>query len=352
MKDITFTLQYTPQPTTTSIVIGSQLLPKIDSTPYVVLCDDKVNHPILEKAAFVLSLPGGEGLKTRKMKEWIEDELLKANLQSDMQLIAMGGGTLCDLAGFIASTFCRGIPYTIFPTTLLAMCDAAIGGKNGVNVIQSKNFIGTIYQPQTVYIDVNFLKTLPQIELQNGLVEIVKHSLLEGVSLDLEPFLRREAQPLIDVISKSVEYKKKIVEFSCHTPQARDLLNFGHTIGHAIEALEGYGNISHGQAVAIGMMAESKLTRFPEEKIQAIHQQILSIGLPLALSRRYSIEEWQAALAFDKKTKGKEGKKRPRFVLLDEVVDGAFACHEVNEDILNEVLEWVNREYSPLSSKL
>ena len=171
---------------------------------------------------------------------------------------------MLDLVGFVAATFQRGLPYYAVPTTLLAMVDASIGGKNGVNVLDVKNLIGTIYHPEKIFIDVSFLETLPYFEMQNGVVEMIKHALLDGhesvaiLEKDLERLLKKEKEVLIRAISKNVQFKKEVVEASAKTPRKRDLLNFGHTIGHALEALEGF-TISHGQAVAMGILAECRL---------------------------------------------------------------------------------------------
>ena len=360
MQNLSFSLEYNlpTRKSHTSIWIGSGNF-QIDC-PYprrIIIVDHAISKKIVGKLGTteeVLHLYGGERTKTRKMKEWVEDELIRMGCNNETLLVGIGGGTILDLVGFVASTFCRGLPYYVVPSTLLAMCDAAIGGKNGVNVGNAKNLIGTIYHPEKVYIDVGFLDTLPQFEIQNGLVEMTKHALLDSskATLNLEKninaLLRKEKEALIREISESVSFKKQIVEESLAIPNKRHLLNFGHTIGHAIESLVGF-SISHGQAVAMGILAESQLAlqlnMLSSEQAGRIAALIEAIGLQLTLPKNYAHFEWQRALLHDKKTKF----NKPRFVLLKDTgkphVIGDAYCHEVADNELFKLFDWMNTQF-------
>ncbi|MBA4311251.1 MAG: 3-dehydroquinate synthase [Chlorobiaceae bacterium] len=229
--------------------------------------------------AFIISVPAGEKSKTRKTKDQLENKLLKLNADRSSLIIALGGGVIGDLAGFVAATLLRGIPFIQIPTTLLSQVDSSIGGKVAVDHPLGKNLIGAFYQPKKVYIDVDTLKTLPVKEFRNGMAEIIKYSAI--LDNKLFSFLennqsritihsasrQRRASPqagggqasLIHLIYRCCELKKMIVEKDERETGLRRILNFGHTIGHAIESLS-YYKLSHGEAVAIGMVAEAKIS--------------------------------------------------------------------------------------------
>ncbi|MCB1181597.1 MAG: 3-dehydroquinate synthase [Chlamydiia bacterium] len=213
--------------------------------------------------AFLLQLTGGESLKTRKSKEKVEDFLFEMGANRSTTLIGIGGGTLLDLVGFVAATYCRGIGWIAVPTTLLAMTDAAIGGKTGINLHGVKNYLGSIHPPLNVIVDVEMLKTLPQSELRYGLVETIKHGLICDAALFsfvetyLEDILSYNFSFLRKMIVNSAIIKLKIVAQDEKEKGIRQILNFGHTVGHAIEMMY---RLPHGRAVAIGLMIESYLS--------------------------------------------------------------------------------------------
>jgi len=194
----------------------------------------------------IISFPPGEASKTRTTKELVEDELFSRGYSKDTLIIALGGGVVTDLAGFVASTFCRGVPFISVPTTLMAMVDAAHGGKTGVNTPHGKNLIGTYYDPEEIFVDPIFLKTLPQSHILQGRVEMLKIGAVYDRKLFFDPTLEG-----------CIALKEHIVSLDKKTG-IRDLLNFGHTIGHALEASANY-TLSHGEAVAIGMRVEAKV---------------------------------------------------------------------------------------------
>jgi 3-dehydroquinate synthase len=203
--------------------------------------------------------------KTRETKQQLEDELLRRQYGRDTCLIALGGGVVSDIVGYIAATYCRGVPVVYVPTTLLAMVDASIGGKTGVNTAFGKNTVGIINQPQAVFIDTYTLHTLSEREWRNGMAEVIKHSLItDAIFFDYlrnatNSFKQRDKHVLNKIISTSCEIKTNIVEQDVEELGIRQILNFGHTIGHAIEVLEEY-QIGHGEAVAIGLVVESYLS--------------------------------------------------------------------------------------------
>jgi 3-dehydroquinate synthase len=205
----------------------------------------------------ILSFEQGEENKTRRTKEYLEDELIKNNFGKDTLVVAIGGGIVSDVAGFLASTYMRGIPYIIVPTTLLAMVDASIGGKTAVNTNLAKNLIGTIYQPKAVFLDFEVLKTLDDREIKNGLIEMLKHTLISSKKAFYDLLnAKRITQKLI---IESIRIKKQIIEKDEKEESLRKILNFGHTISHAIEGSLNF-KISHGEALVYGIYVESYLS--------------------------------------------------------------------------------------------
>lgn len=212
-------------------------------------------------------LPPGESVKTRGIKEKIEDALIERGCGRECCLIVIGGGALLDLVGFVASTYCRGIPYISMPSTLIAMTDAAIGGKTGINVNEAKNWIGAFHHPRKVFIDFTFLRTLPQKDFLYGLSETIKHSLIADhdffsfLENHLEEILNRDPSLIREMIHRSCSIKKAIIEKDPYeTKGMRRILNFGHTIGHALETLSDYTR-PHGLAILMGMKIEAAIAR-------------------------------------------------------------------------------------------
>lgn len=292
-------------------------------------------RPQIEKLGLDITFftfEGGEVSKTRKTKELLEDALLRAHFGRDCALIALGGGVVTDLGGFLASTFCRGVPLILIPTTLLAMVDAAIGGKNGVNTPAGKNLIGTYYLPQLLLIDLAFLKTLPPAEQKNGMAEVIKYGLIQESDLLLETNIQ-------EIVQRSYQIKKRIVDADFHEAGMRRILNFGHTIGHAIEVVEHY-QIPHGEAIATGMMVESLMSQtqgyLSEESCQTVIELLQKKGYLLTLP---DIDRIWEAIAYDKKRVG----ATPRYVALKEIgavhpFDGAY-CTPFNKSHLEKVYE-------------
>jgi len=295
----------------------------------------------------LFSFPGGEFYKTRTTKEMIEDQMMQHGLGRDTCVLGLGGGVTLDLAGFIASTYCRGLPFISCPTSLLAMVDSAIGGKAGVNTSFGKNLIGSFYSPEMIFIDPTALRTLPKKEVRNGLMEMVKHGLIAD-PLYFELF-EKHAAKLIDcdpaLMSEAIEgscrIKQAIVKADAKEKQGiRRLLNFGHTVGHALEQVANY-QVSHGEAVALGMLVEARISRqlgrLNQDAYQRIEQLITKLH-PELPQITASMESLKEAMALDKKAQ----KNVARFVILQAIgspleCDGEY-CMEVKDKILDAAL--------------
>ena len=300
----------------------------------------------------LLCSPAGETNKTRETKQQLEDCLFAKNYGRDTCLIALGGGVVTDLVGFVAATYCRGISVMYLPTTLLAMVDASIGGKTGVDTSYGKNLVGAFYQPQAVFMDLDVLKTLPENEFRNGMVEVLKHGLIKDGAffrtLQGNVLSTSEHALLLDVIYTSCLIKKEIIEQDEQDHGIRQLLNFGHTIGHAIESIEAF-KVSHGEAVAIGMIVEayiSVLSGFLDMSIVAeIEQTLRDYQLPLKTDAFVDLERFKRALGLDKKAL----KNQPFFVLLDSIgrthEENGQTVFSVDPALLEQALCWAKDRF-------
>jgi 3-dehydroquinate synthase len=205
-------------------------------------------------------------------------------------VIALGGGVIGDLAGYAAATYLRGLPLIQVPTTLLAQVDSSVGGKTGVNLREGKNLVGAFYQPSLVVADIQTLKSLPPRQLRAGLSEVVKYGMIADSELfgyiesHLDQVLRGEEEPLAFLVARSCAIKAKVVEQDEREEGLRAILNFGHTVGHAIEAATGYRRLLHGEAVAIGMVVATALSVMrglcAEDDLQRLRSLLRRIGLP------------------------------------------------------------------------
>lgn len=273
-------------------------------------------------AANLAVLPPGEETKSLDCAADLYDHLVKMKADRHVAIVALGGGVIGDLAGFVAATYVRGLPLLMVPTSLLAQVDSSVGGKVGVNHPRAKNIIGAFHQPVGVWIDTAMLDTLPPRELRCGLAEVVKY----GVILDAAFFTALEAEitPILDlapaslryVVTRSCELKARVVsQDEREETGLRAVLNFGHTVAHAVESVAGYdGAYRHGEAVAIGMVAECRLAErlrwVPAELTERLVRLVVSFGLPIAASELDS-EALLEAMTRDKKNRG----GRVRFVL-------------------------------------
>jgi 3-dehydroquinate synthase len=273
----------------------------------------------LEKgAADLLTIPAGETNKTRDTWARLTDQMLAKGYGRDSAVIALGGGVVGDLAGFVAGTFMRGVPVVQVPTTLMAMVDASIGGKTAVDTPAGKNLVGVFHFPAAVVIDPQVLATLPLREMRAGFAEIVKHGVIAN-----EAYLREVASSASDLLSKagpdsdtmlsvivrSIEIKAEIVSRDEREDGLRKTLNFGHTIGHAVEMVSGY-SLLHGEAVAIGMALEGRLAETvgvaQAGTADAITNALQAAGLPTDLPQPFDRDAVLEAMKSDKK--GRSGK--------------------------------------------
>ena len=290
-------------------------------------------------------LPAGEQYKTIASIGKIHDAAYENRLERSSAMVALGGGVIGDMTGFAAATWLRGIAVVQVPTSLLAMVDASMGGKTGVNHPKGKNLIGAFHQPRLVLIDPQVLETLPVREFRAGVAEVIKY----GVIWDLPLFERLEAAASLDAVaSVGNELLQTMLEHSCQAKAdvvsqdvreagIRAILNYGHTVGHAVESLTGYSEVTHGEAVAIGMVAAGAiavaLNHWSESANQRQDALIEKAQLPTRLPSRIDIEDIVIALKSDKKVKS----GKVRFVL-PEAIGKAFVTDQVSDDLVRAVL--------------
>jgi 3-dehydroquinate synthase len=291
-------------------------------------------------------LPAGERYKTLASIQKIYDKALEMRLERSSTIVALGGGVVGDMAGFAAATWLRGVNFVQVPTSLLAMIDAAIGGKTGVNHPQGKNLIGAFHQPRLVLIDPQVLKTLPAREFRAGMAEVIKY----GVIWDVELFAQLESAQRLDqhryisdellqqILERSCQAKAHVVSKDEKEAGLRAILNYGHTIGHAVESLTQYRVVNHGEAVAIGMIAAGQLAvELGLWEQSASDRQLALIqktGLPTQLPAGLDIEAILAALQTDKKVEA----GKVRFVLPTQI-GAAIVTDQVSAPTIRQVLQ-------------
>lgn len=301
---------------------------------YVVISDDRVaglygggvEEALREAGARVdtLTFPAGEAHKTRESWAILSDAMLAADVGRDGAVLALGGGVTGDLAGFVAATYMRGLPLVQLPTSLLAMIDSSVGGKTGVDTPAGKNLIGAFLQPALVVADTAVLGTLPAAELRAGLVEAVKHGAIADatyfhrIAEGLPAILALHPSEIGPLIVRSVEIKAGVVARDEKEGGPRKMLNFGHTVGHAVEALSGY-RLLHGEAIAVGMVVEAAIgealgiTR--PGTAGALRDVLLRLEMPVAPPPDMDPEAVVAATRSDKKAR----QGRVEYSLIDEI---------------------------------
>ena len=236
-----------------------------DSNVKKLYADNFVSRLKQTNDALLLSFPAGEKSKSRRVKQQLEDAMLKLGVGRDSLIIAFGGGIVGDLAGFVAATYMRGIPFVQVPTTLLAMVDSSVGGKVGINTDYGKNLLGAFYQPNMVYINPDFLDSLTADDYDCGLIEALKmavildKTLFDYIEANAIKIRKRDKKVITRIIEASCRLKRDVIELDEEEKDFRRILNFGHTIAHAIEKLT-KNSISHGKAVCIGMITEALIS--------------------------------------------------------------------------------------------
>ncbi len=275
-------------------------------------------HPFFRE---ILVFPAGEQYKSRDQKDRLEDLLLLAKAGRDSVIIAMGGGVTGDLAGYVAATLLRGVPLIHLPTSLLAQVDSSIGGKVGINHATGKNLIGAFYQPQAVFCDVDFLNSLPNEEFYNGMAEVIKYAVILDEELwhwletESDQILQRNVDVLKKIITRCIKLKINVVEADEKETGYRSILNFGHTVGHAIEKLTVY-QVKHGFAIAAGMKIAAALSEkhlnYPPGYVKRLWQLIDRFQLNRVQPNQFSIDELWQCMVSDKKAR----RQIPRFTLM------------------------------------
>ena len=284
--------------------------------------------------------PAGEGSKSLTEVENLCRSLIQSGHERSSFVVALGGGVTGDLAGFVASIFYRGIPFVQIPTTIVSQVDSAVGGKTGVNAPEGKNLIGSFHQPRLVLIDPETLLTLPGREFREGFAEVIKHAAIrdEAMLADLEALDPLDQNVPSKLIARNVAIKARVVEEDeQETSGVRALLNFGHTIGHGIEASVPYGTLLHGEAISLGIRAALVLSEqhagLPAEASRRILNLLKHFQLPLVLAEGIQTDTILEKLSRDKKFSG--GKKT--FVLLDRLGNG-ITSNKVPMDSLASII--------------
>jgi 3-dehydroquinate synthase len=297
--------------------------------------------------ADIIDFPAGEGAKNIGTAMAIVERLIELGADRKSALVALGGGVVGDVTGFIASIFMRSIPYIQIPTTLVAQVDSSIGGKTAIDLPEGKNLLGTFYQPKGVVIDVKFLDTLPEEEMSSGLAEVIKYGAIDDAEVfnflerNIKAIKERDQKVLVEMIGNACRIKKAIVEIDEKELGIRRVLNFGHTIGHAIEAESNY-TISHGAAVSLGMAAAARISEimhdFPHRDRERIEHLLESVGLPCRIPQAITTDGIMARLRTDKKKEG----DTIHFVLLKKM-GMPFINGGVPEPLLREMVEGLKK---------
>jgi len=322
-------IRYSGVRKTSRVVVGSRLIQSLSSLVEplpdraFLIADDVVARlyadgitDVLEGSGVevrVLTFRAGEGSKTRRVAARLQDALISRGVERGSCVLALGGGVCCDLAGFVAASVLRGLRLVYIPTTLVAMIDAAIGGKVAVDHPRGKNLIGFFYPAELVLVDMQFLKALPTDEWKNGLSELVKIAvaadadLFESIALDAKSLRKPFANKCGRLITRAIELKAAIVGKDPYELGVRAALNFGHTIGHALERELDYTG-RHGEAVSIGMALESELAArlgiLERDGVRRIEALLKNLGLPHALPDGIDVRRIQSHVGFDKKRRG------------------------------------------------
>ena len=290
----------------------------------------------------------GEASKNWAQAGLLVEQAVEAGLDRSGVVVALGGGVAGDLGGFVAGTLLRGVGLIQVPTSLLAMVDSSVGGKTGVNLPQGKNLAGVFYQPREVAIALEVLGSLPDREYRSGLAEVVKYGLIwdapffKQLGAQADALLARDPEALEAAIGRSCEIKAEVVGLDERESGVRAILNFGHTLGHAIETAAGYGTLLHGEAIAIGMVYAARLSEAHREADAGLSEQVCALltrfGLPVSFASADLVPPpWsriRELMAGDKKSRNRS----PRFVLLERMGGAVFGC-ELPEAALESVYQ-------------
>lgn len=296
--------------------VGMKGIAAVITNPTVAALYGATAQKSLETAGYIVAqicMPDGEEYKQSATLNQIYDELLAAGVDRSSFIVALGGGVVGDVAGYAAATWMRGIPFVQVPTTLLAQVDSSVGGKTGIDHPKGKNLIGAFYQPRLVLIDVDTLYTLDKRQFRAGLAEVIKYgvvidsSFFEFLEAESQAILAMDPAVLIEIIHRCCELKAQVVELDEKEAGLRAILNYGHTLGHAFEALAGFSALVHGEAVAIGMVLAARISAVEghcsSSDVDRIIALIAGWGLPIEIPV-FDRQQLLNAVAADKKSKG------------------------------------------------
>ncbi len=323
---------------------------RLDGRPIAIISDDTVAslhaetlEASLKTAGFKTTLhtvPAGEASKSLSSVEELCREMTRSNHDRNSMVVALGGGVVGDLAGFVASIFFRGVPFIQIPTTIVSQVDSSVGGKTGVNIAEGKNLVGAIHQPRLVIVDPKTLITLGTREFQEGFAEAIKHAAIRDAAMldelaELDPDNREVPA---DLIARNIAIKARIVEEDEQETQGtRALLNFGHTIGHGIEASVPYGQLLHGEAIALGIRAALLLSEkhegFSAEDSAKVTDLLKQFNLPQTLPDSITTEKVMEKLSTDKKF----SQGAIRFVLLDQLGSAKVSSSVTSKDLIESI---------------
>lgn len=303
----------------------------------------------------LIVIPSGEFYKTQETKQQIEEALFKKKCGKDTLIVALGGGVLCDIAGFVASTYLRGVDLCFIPTTLLCMVDACLGGKTGINTSFGKNLIGTLYPAQEVWIDLSIISTWSPAHLVEGMAEIIKSALIADAELfsflvkQHQRFFEKDLEFFQRCIHTTLDIKARLVTQDFKDQNVRRSLNFGHTIAHALEKCSQY-TLSHGKAVALGLCVETWISGqlFPHarEVLPKLLELFELLKIPLFLPKECSFETLTEAMDYEKKNLS----KAVCMALIEDLgrvapFDGNY-CSPLSSNLLKDGLEWMFNTFS------
>ena len=306
-----------------------------ESKEVLLVYDKNISESVLSETESILKslsnefltigLEASEENKSQDSIEAIHNLLLDRGFSRQCVLVGLGGGIICDLCGFAAATYQRGVDFILVPTTLLAQVDASVGGKTAINHAKGKNMIGAFHQPVKVLIDTNFLSTLPEREIKSGMVEMIKHGIIEDqdyfdwLEENLDQITKLEEPIMCEAIKRSVEIKSNIVSQDEKESGVRAILNFGHTFGHGIELIGKYKEYNHGEAVALGILSAAKLSQMTEglssECVERIYSVFSKAGIRTTTLTEIDAEDLYSAMQSDKKKQGKD----LNFIVLEKI---------------------------------
>jgi len=294
------------------------------------------------KRLLILAVPSGESSKCLDQFGDLLSELAKEAFSRKCLIVAVGGGVVGDLAGFVAAAYLRGVRFVQIPTTLLAAVDSSVGGKTGINLPEGKNLVGAFYQPEAVLIDLDFLDSLPQREFSAGMAEVIKYGVIRDAEL-FDQVSRGRPERLDEVIARCVDIKGGIVSRDeKEILGERALLNFGHTLGHAIEQSSGYGTYLHGEAISVGMVAagyiSGKLQGFPDGDQKKLIRALRASGLPVSAGN-LDYGKLSAAMARDKKAVA----SKPKWVLASRIGESQSGI-PVPDQLVQEAVAYCSSE--------